>query len=86
MPQRFALFDYGFRALFLLARLEVVVAVAVWLFAFFNPGLWSADAIQVWPGHAHERMSGFVAAAVGSFLLASAPSWTGASGLPDASR
>ena len=80
MQQRFALFDYGFRPFFLLAGLEAVVAMAVWLCVYFNPALWPAGVIPAWLWHAHEMMFGFVPAAIGGFLLTAVPSWTGAPG------
>ena len=80
MPNRFALFDYGFRPFFLLAGLEAVIVMAVWLCAYFSPGFWPAAAIPAWMWHAHEMMFGFVPAAMGGFLLTSVPSWTGAPG------
>ncbi len=80
MPRRFALFEYGFRPFFLLAGLEAVVAMAVWLCVYFNPALWPAGALPAWLWHAHEMMFGFVPAAIGGFLLTSVPSWTGAPG------
>lgn len=80
MPRRFALFDYGFRPFFLLAGLEALAAMAVWLCVYFNPALWPAGALPAWLWHAHEMMFGFVPAAIGGFLLTSVPSWTGAPG------
>lgn len=80
MAHRFALFDYGFRPFFLLAGIEAVVAMAVWLCVYFDPALWPAAAIPAWLWHAHEMMFGFVPAAIGGFLLTAVPSWTGAPG------
>ena len=80
MPHRFALFDYGFRPFFLLAGIEAVVAITVWLCVYFNPQIWPAAAIPAWLWHAHEMMFGFVAAVIGGFLLTAVPNWTGAPG------
>lgn len=85
MPaNRFALFDYGFRPFFLLAGIEAVVAMAVWLSAYFDPSSWPADALPAWLWHAHEMMFGFVPAAVAGFLLTAVPSWTGGRGFSGA--
>ncbi len=80
MSRRFALFAYGFRPFFLLAGLQAVVIMAVWLCVYFDPTLWPADALPAWLWHAHEMMFGFVPAAIAGFLLTAVPSWTGTNG------
>src|SRR6516164_7604916 len=75
--QRFALFALGLRPFFLLAGVEAVVAMAVWLAAFLYPDLWPSTAIPAWLWHAHEMLFGFVTAAIGGFLLTAVPGWTG---------
>ncbi len=75
----FALFDYGFRPFFLLAGLQAIAAVAIWLLALSTGGWAEADPQpQHW--HAHEMLFGFVAAAIAGFLLTAVPNWTGRSG------
>ncbi|MDE3113967.1 MAG: NnrS family protein [Pseudomonadota bacterium] len=80
MPHRFALFAYGFRPFFLLAALQAVMVMAVWLCAYFDPALWPINALPPWLWHAHEMMFGFVPAAIAGFLLTAVPSWTGTGG------
>ena len=75
--QRLALFALGLRPFFLLAGVEAVVAMAVWLAAFLYPDLWPSTAIPAWLWHAHEMLFGFVTAAIGGFLLTAVPGWTG---------
>jgi uncharacterized protein involved in response to NO len=66
----------GFRPLFMAAGLWAALAaplwVAVWTGVISYEG---AFAPQVW--HVHEMMFGFVAAAVGGFILTAVPNWTG---------
>lgn len=73
------LLGYGFRPFFLLAALDALINMIVWLAAFFYPGLWPANGIPAIYWHAHEMLFGFVAAAVGGFLLTAVPGWTGRS-------
>ncbi|HEY6825129.1 MAG TPA: NnrS family protein [Steroidobacteraceae bacterium] len=74
-----ALFAYGFRPLFLLAGVGALLLVPAWAldFAFgVSPG--SGWPPTLW--HAHEMLFGFIASAVGGFLLTAVPSWTGQKG------
>jgi len=73
--RKFSLFAYGFRPLFLAAGLAALVLVPLWAMSFalglplgsnWPPTLW----------HAHEMLFGFVAAAIGGFMLTAVPSWT----------
>lgn len=66
----------GFRPFFLCAGLAAVFNMAVWLAIYFHPDAWPADAIAPIYWHAHEMMFGFVAAAIGGFLLTAVPGWT----------
>ncbi len=78
-PQRFALFDYGFRPFFLLCGLYALVIVPLWLFRFAHASV----PFGTLPGvywHAHEMLFGFVGAAIAGFLLTAVPSWTGSRG------
>lgn len=66
----------GFRPLFMAAgtwaALAVPVWVAVWTGTISYKGIFAP---QVW--HIHEMMFGFVAAAVGGFIVTAVPNWTG---------
>jgi uncharacterized protein involved in response to NO len=71
-----ALLSAGFRPFFLAAGLWACIAMVVWIlmlrgvFALptaFDPITW----------HFHELLFGFVAAAIGGFLLTAIPNWTG---------
>ena len=66
----------GFRPLFIAAGVWAALAaplwVAVWTGTISYDG---AFAPQVW--HVHEMMFGFIAAAVGGFILTAIPNWTG---------
>jgi uncharacterized protein involved in response to NO len=70
-------FSAGFRPFFLLAGLQAVLMVPIWLVQYFSglslnlqysPLLW----------HGHEMIFGFATAAIGGFLLTAVPNWTGA--------
>lgn len=80
MSTRFALFAYGFRPFFLLAGIQAVWVMALWLSVYAMPGLWPQGALAAWAWHGHEMLFGFVGAAVAGFLLTAVPSWTGAPG------
>ncbi|MCZ6859129.1 MAG: NnrS family protein [Alphaproteobacteria bacterium] len=71
-----ALFSAGFRPLFLLAGISAVVGLALSVGmiagAFALP-----TAIDPVSWHVHEMIFGFVAAAIGGFLLTATANWTG---------
>lgn len=73
------LFAYGFRPNFLAAGMAAALLVPLWV-----ASLAGAATLPVrWPGslwHGHELLFGFVAAAIGGFLLTAVPSWTGQRG------
>ena len=75
--RQFALFAYGFRPFFLLAAADALANMGIWLTAFLNPQLWPDQAEPAMYWHAHEMLFGFVAAAIGGFLLTAVPVWTG---------
>lgn len=75
--RRFALFEGGFRPFFLLAGLDALINMAIWLTIYFHPESWPAGAIPAVYWHAHEMLFGFAAAAIGGFLLTAVPNWTG---------
>lgn len=74
-----ALFGYGFRPFFLLAGVQAVVAMSVWL-AVLHGMEWPVMWISPMAWHAHEMIFGFVAAALAGFLLTAVASWTGQRG------
>lgn len=76
---QFALFSYGFRPFFLLAATDAAANMGLWLMAYFRPELWPAEAVPAMYWHAHEMLFGFIAAAIGGFLLTAVPGWTGRS-------
>jgi uncharacterized protein involved in response to NO len=75
-----ALLSFGFRPFFLGAAVWAVIAVPLWLAAFFGgAGLLDRD----W--HVHEMLFGYVGGVIAGFLLTAAPNWTGrlpVTGLP----
>jgi uncharacterized protein involved in response to NO len=73
----FALFESGFRPFFLLAGLDALLNMGLWLWVFLRPEIWPADALPAAYWHAHEMLYGFAAAAIGGFLLTAVPNWTG---------
>lgn len=79
-----ALLSYGFRPFFLLAGLEALLAMTLWIGAL--SGLWvvgGSEGPVAW--HAHEMLFGYTAAALGGFVLTAVPNWTGrlpVSGVP----
>jgi len=74
-----ALFNYGFRPFFLLAGLQAVYAMAVWLAVLHGVG-WEMAWLGPVQWHTHEMMFGFVTAALAGFLLTAVASWTGQRG------
>jgi uncharacterized protein involved in response to NO len=70
------LFGRGFRPFFLLAGIQAVFAVAIWLAVLRGSG-----PLPNWPSaiswHAHEMVFGFAGAAIAGFLSTSVPVWTG---------
>jgi uncharacterized protein involved in response to NO len=74
-----ALFNYGFRPFFLLAGVQALIAMAVWL-ATLHGMAWPMIWVAPFRWHAHEMFFGFVAAALAGFLLTAVASWTGQRG------
>lgn len=74
---RFALFAYGFRPFFLISGLLAAGLVPAWL-GILSGWLSPASGVPPAAWHGHEMLFGFVAAAVGGFMLTAIPSWTGA--------
>ncbi len=71
------LFSAGFRPFFLLAAADAMANMAVWLMTLARPELWPSSALPAVWWHAHEMLFGFIAAAIGGFLLTAVPNWTG---------
>ena len=71
-----AVLSYGFRPLFLVAGVQAVLAMVLWLLLItgrialqtgFDPVAW----------HAHEFLFGYLSAVAAGFLLTAVPNWTG---------
>jgi len=75
--KRFAILAYGFRPFFLLAGVDALFNMTLWLTVYFVPDLWPNDVLASVYWHAHEMLFGFVGAAIGGFLLTAVPGWTG---------
>ena len=75
--KQFVLFACGFRPFFLLAGLDALINMVVWLAAFLHPSIWPAHAMPSMYWHAHEMLFGFATAAIAGFLLTAVPGWTG---------
>lgn len=71
------LFAQGLRPFFLLAGLDAILNMLVWLTVWFYPGSWPELAYIAMYWHGHEMLFGFVSAAIGGFLLTAVPGWTG---------
>ena len=83
--KQFALFELGFRPLFLFASLFSIIATTLWM-ANFSFG-WTLPVSNVTPiaWHGHEMVFGYGAAVVAGFLLTAVRNWTGVptiSGIP----
>src|SRR5512146_2436401 len=76
---RLVLFAQGLRPFFLLAGLDAIFNIALWLFVYFRPASWPPDALPAPYWHGHEMIFGFIAAAIAGFLLTAVPGWTGRS-------
>jgi len=71
-PARFALFDLGFRPLYLLAGAYAALAVPLWTLQYAG---WLPGANILW--HAHEMIFGYAFAVIAGFLLTAVRAWTG---------
>lgn len=78
-PTTFALFAYGFRPYFLIAGIWAVVAIGIWITWLHGVGL-PEGLLPMQRWHAHEMITGFIAAAMCGFMLTAVPSWTGRRG------
>ena len=75
--QRLVPLAVGLRPFFLLAGLDAIFTMVVWLLAYFHPDIWPSNAVPAMYWHGHEMLFGFVSAAIGGFLLTAVPGWTG---------
>ncbi len=75
-PERFSLFELGFRPFFLLAGLAAAVLIAIWVFVVASQAEFSSYyGLVGW--HSHEMLFGFAVAVIAGFLLTAARNWTG---------
>ncbi|MEO1830451.1 MAG: NnrS family protein [Pseudomonas sp.] len=80
MSHPVALFRLGFRPFFLAAAVFAVLAIPLWVTAWFGGLEWQpAGGWLAW--HRHEMVFGFAAAVVVGFLLTAVQNWTGIAGL-----
>lgn len=80
--RRFVPFSHGFRPFFLLAGVDALCNMGLWLIMYFHPQWWPSGAVPAMYWHAHEMLYGFVSAAIAGFLLTAVPGWTGRSSYP----
>lgn len=71
-----AVLSQGFRPFFLLAALWAMLALLLWLMAFWG-WLTIPTAFDPVDWHLHEMLFGFVGAAIAGFVLTAIPNWTG---------
>ncbi len=72
----FALFHEGFRPLFLFCGVYAVLSMALWI-AMLAGALELPSLFDSLAWHQHEMVFGFIGAAIGGFLMAAVPNWTG---------
>ena len=75
MPQRWALWNLGFRPFYLLASAFVAIAVAAWVLQY--SGALGPAAVRGPAWHAHEMLFGYTMAVVAGFLFTAVRNWTG---------
>jgi uncharacterized protein involved in response to NO len=71
------LFSIGFRPFFLLAGMQAVVSVILWVLIY--SGIITLNTVWQSPvfWHGHEMIFGFTVAVIAGFLLTAIPNWTG---------
>ena len=75
-PERFSLFELGFRPFFLLAGLAAAVLMMTWVVVMASDAAFDSYYGRVgW--HGHEMLFGFAVAVIAGFLLTAARNWTG---------
>lgn len=72
-------FSHRVAPFFLLATVDAIVNISVWLVVYFYPQIWPSRTFPAMYWHAHEMLFGFIAAAISGFLLSAMPGWTGRS-------
>lgn len=65
----------GYRILFPLAALSAITSLILWLF-MLQGQMYPPSAFEPFAWHSHEMLFGFIAAAVGGFVLTAVPNWT----------
>ena len=75
-PQRFALFELGFRPFYLLGSAFAVIAMLAWLRVLFDGAHWPG-ALDALAWHQHEMLFGFALAIITGFTLTAGRVWTG---------
>ncbi|SFJ41902.1 NnrS family protein [Celeribacter neptunius] len=68
----------GFRVFFLIAVLFALVALSLWLAAYFGGLALLPERLPPTDWHAHELVFGYGGAALAGFFLTAVPNWTGA--------
>tara|TARA_R110000868_G_scaffold189695_4_gene433192 strand:+ start:13541 stop:14710 length:1170 start_codon:yes stop_codon:yes gene_type:complete len=69
-------FSYGFRPFFMLAAIQSIVSLIIWLSHLTtNSNIIPWQNASLW--HGHEMVYGFAVAVIAGFLLTAAPKWTG---------
>jgi len=74
-PDRFALFELGFRPFYLLAALLAAINILLWLAQWH--GVMPQVAVGGMAWHAHEMVFGFAAAVITGFLFTAGRNWSG---------
>ena len=74
-PDRFSLFELGFRPFFLLAGLAAILLIAGWVLLLISDSvLNNYYGLALW--HGHEMVFGFAVAVIAGFLLTAVRNWT----------
>jgi uncharacterized protein involved in response to NO len=80
-PNKFALFEYGFRPFFIAAGLFAIVSILLWMgVTLYAMPLMGSEAVGDLHWHAHEMIYGFSMAVIAGFLLTAVSNWTGVAG------
>ncbi|MFK5895035.1 MAG: NnrS family protein [Pseudomonadota bacterium] len=74
--KKFALFNLGFRPLFLFASFSAIILIAIWL-AVYSGWLTLSGYYQFINWHSHEMLFGYSLAVIAGFLLTAVTNWTG---------
>jgi uncharacterized protein involved in response to NO len=74
-PPRFALWNLGFRPLYLLASVYAALAVALWVAQY--AGVLPFTYVRDWASHGAEMLFGYATAVIVGFLFTAVRNWTG---------